>query len=59
MLTATSVHSHTIKIDESKVATNQSSKVLNLMFKGILHSRIRGSLAAIAIKDVCGSQNLV
>ena len=40
---ATSVHSHTIKIDESKVATNQSSKVLNLFFKGILHSRIRGS----------------
>ena len=42
---ATSVHSHTIKIDESKVATNQSSKVLNLIFNGILHSRIRGSLA--------------
>ena len=42
---ATSVHSHTIKIDESKVATNQSSKVLNLIFKGILHSRIKGSLA--------------
>ena len=42
---ATSVHSHTIKINESKVATNQSSKVLNLIFKGILHLRIRGSLA--------------
>ena len=33
------------KIPRTQFATNQSSNVLNLIFKCILHSRIRGSLA--------------